>query len=43
VALYTYHEFGVGEFGVSSAASFVMLLLVTLVSIVQFRMLRPRA
>ncbi|MET9909417.1 sugar ABC transporter permease [Streptomyces sp. NPDC006476] len=43
MALYTYHEFGVGEFGVSSAASFVMLLLVTLVSIVQFRMLRPRA
>jgi len=43
VALYTYHQFGVGEFGMSSAASFVMLLLVTLVSIVQFRMLRPRA
>lgn len=43
VALYTYHQFGVGEFGMSSAASFVMLLLVTVVSIVQFRMLRPRA
>ncbi|MFF8234015.1 carbohydrate ABC transporter permease [Streptomyces caelestis] len=43
VALYTYHQFGAGEFGMSSAASFVMLLLVTLVSIVQFRMLRPRA
>ncbi|MGW2892748.1 carbohydrate ABC transporter permease [Streptomyces griseoruber] len=43
VALYTYHQFGAGEFGMSSAASFVMLLLVTVVSIVQFRLLRPRA
>ncbi|KFF99190.1 sugar ABC transporter permease [Streptomyces europaeiscabiei] len=43
MALYTYRQFGVGEFGMSSAASFVMLLLVALVSIVQFRMLRPRA
>jgi multiple sugar transport system permease protein len=43
VALYTYHEFGAGEFGMSSAASFVMLVLVAVVSVVQFRMLRPRA
>jgi multiple sugar transport system permease protein len=43
VALYTYHQFGVGEFGMSSAASFVTLLLVMLVSAVQFRLLRPRA
>ncbi len=43
VALYTYHEFGAGEFGMSSAASFVMLALVAVVSVVQFRMLRPRA
>jgi multiple sugar transport system permease protein len=43
VALYTYHEFGAGEFGMSSAASFVMLALVALVALVQFRMLRPRA
>ncbi|KND23613.1 carbohydrate ABC transporter permease [Streptomyces acidiscabies] len=43
MALYTYHQFGAGEFGMSSAASFMTLLLVTLVSIVQFRMLRPRA
>ncbi|RVX43847.1 carbohydrate ABC transporter membrane protein 1 (CUT1 family) [Nonomuraea polychroma] len=43
VALYTYHQFGSGEFGMSSAASFVMLVLVMLVSIVQFRLLRPRA
>ena len=43
VALYTYHQFGSGELGVSSAASFVMLVLVALVSVVQFRLLRPRS
>ncbi|UIX29930.1 carbohydrate ABC transporter permease [Streptomyces sp. GQFP] len=43
MALYTYRQFGSGEFGVSSAASFVMLLLVALVSIVQFRLLRSRS
>jgi multiple sugar transport system permease protein len=42
VSLYTYHQFGAGQFGTASAASFVMLLLVLLVSVVQFRMLRPR-
>ncbi|MDQ1023090.1 multiple sugar transport system permease protein [Streptomyces umbrinus] len=42
VALYTYHQFGAGEFGMSSAASFVTLVLVMLVSVVQFRLLRPR-
>ena len=36
-------QFGAGQFGMSSAASFVMLLLVLLVSAVQFRLLRPRA
>ncbi|MFI7129460.1 carbohydrate ABC transporter permease [Nonomuraea sp. NPDC050153] len=43
VALYTYHQFGSGAIGTSSAASFVMLVFVMLVSIVQFRLLRPRA
>lgn len=42
VALYTYRQFGAGEFGTSSAASFVMLVLVTVVSVVQFRLLRSR-
>ncbi|MEU6786860.1 sugar ABC transporter permease [Nonomuraea angiospora] len=42
VALYTYHQFGSGALGTSSAASFVMLVLVMLVSVVQFRLLRPR-
>jgi len=43
IALYTYHQFGFGQFGLSSAASFVILVLVAVVSIVQFRLLRPRA
>ncbi|WP_129785344.1 carbohydrate ABC transporter permease [Promicromonospora panici] len=43
VALYTYHQFGFGQFGLSSAASFVILVLVAVVSIIQFRLLRPRA
>ncbi|WUG76646.1 sugar ABC transporter permease [Streptomyces sp. NBC_00457] len=42
VALYTYHQFGAGELGMSSAASFVMLVLVAVVSLVQFRLLRSR-
>jgi multiple sugar transport system permease protein len=42
VALYTYNQFGFGQFGTSAAASFVILTLVAVVSIVQFRMLRPR-
>ncbi|MGW2383886.1 carbohydrate ABC transporter permease [Streptomyces sp. NPDC001658] len=42
VALYTYHQFGAGQFGMSSAASFVMLVLVGVVSVVQFRLLRSR-
>lgn len=43
VALYTYRQFGFGEFGLSSAASFVTLALVVTVSAVQFRILRPHA
>jgi multiple sugar transport system permease protein len=42
VALYTYRQFGAGEFGMSSAASFVTLAMVTVVSVVQFRLLRSR-
>ncbi|MFC4507263.1 MULTISPECIES: carbohydrate ABC transporter permease [Streptomyces] len=42
VALYTYRQFGSGEFGTSSAASFVTLVLVAVVSAVQFRLLRSR-
>lgn len=43
VALYTYHQFGFGDFGMSSAASFVILVLVAVISLVQFRLLRPRS
>ncbi|MEV8268603.1 sugar ABC transporter permease [Microbacterium sp. NPDC076911] len=42
VALYTYQQFGFGNFGLSSAASFVILVLVSVFAIVQFRLLRPR-
>jgi multiple sugar transport system permease protein len=43
LALYTYRQFGYGNFGVSSAASYVLLALVVVVSILQFRLLRSRA
>ena len=43
IALYTYDQFGFGNFGVSSAASYVLLILVAVFSIVQFRVLRPRS
>jgi len=43
IALYTYDQFGFGNFGISSAASYLLLILVAVFSIVQFRVLRPRA
>ena len=43
IALYTYDQFGFGNFGVSSAASYVLLILVLVVSGIQFRLLRPRS
>jgi multiple sugar transport system permease protein len=43
IALYTYDQFGFGNFGVSSAASYLLLILVAVFSIVQFRALRPRS
>lgn len=42
LALYTFNQFGFGNFGTSSAASVIILLLVAIVSVVQFRLLRPR-
>lgn len=42
IALFTYGQFGFGNFGVSSAASYVLLLLVLAVSALQFRLLRSR-
>ena len=43
MALFTYHQFGFGNFGVSSAASFILLLIVAAVSALQFRLLRSRS
>lgn len=43
LALYTYNQFGFGNFSMSSAASYLLLILVAVFSIVQFRALRPRA
>ncbi|MDQ1085420.1 MULTISPECIES: carbohydrate ABC transporter permease [Microbacterium] len=42
LALYTYDQFGFGNISTSSAASFVLLVIVVAVSLVQFRMLRSR-
>jgi multiple sugar transport system permease protein len=43
LALYTYNQFGFGNFGISSASSYLLLIIVAVFSIVQFRLLRPRA
>lgn len=42
LALFTYSQFGFGNFGLSSASSYILLILVAVFSIVQFRALRPR-
>jgi multiple sugar transport system permease protein len=43
MALFTYHQFGFGNIGTSSAASFLLLIVVAVVSALQFRVLRARA
>jgi multiple sugar transport system permease protein len=43
MALYTYNQFGFGNFGVSAAASYLLLVFVVVFSVVQFRLLRPRS
>jgi multiple sugar transport system permease protein len=43
MSLYIYNQFGFGNFGVSSAGSFVLLVFVVVFSAVQFRLLRPRS
>lgn len=43
IALYIYRQFGFGNFATSSAASYILLLLVVGVSVLQFRLLRSRA
>lgn len=43
MALYIYRQFGFGNFGISSAASYILLLIVAAISLLQFRLLRSRA
>jgi multiple sugar transport system permease protein len=43
MALYTYHKFGFGDYGMASASSYILVILVAVVSIVQFRLLRSKA
>jgi multiple sugar transport system permease protein len=42
ISLWVYQQFGFGNIAASMAGSFVLLVLVAVVSIVQFRMLRPK-
>lgn len=42
VAYYTFKQFGFGEYGTASAASYILFLAIALVSLVQFRLLRSK-
>lgn len=42
MSLWVYEQFGFGNVSASMAASFILLLMVAVVSVVQFRMLRPK-
>lgn len=42
VAYYTYNQFGFGEYGMASAASYVLFLVIALISLLQFRLLRTK-
>lgn len=42
IAYYTYQQFGFGEYGLASAASYVLFLVIALVSLLQFRLLRAQ-
>jgi multiple sugar transport system permease protein len=39
-AYYTYQQFGFGQYGLASAASYVLFLAIALISLLQFRLLR---
>ena len=41
-AYYTYEKFGFGQYGLASAASYVLFLAIALVSLLQFRLLRSQ-
>jgi multiple sugar transport system permease protein len=42
VAYYTYQQFGFGQYGLASAASYVLFLAIALLSLFQFRLLRSQ-
>lgn len=42
VAYYTFKQFGFGQYGVASAASYILFLAIALLSLVQFRLLRSK-
>lgn len=42
IAFYTYQQFGFGEYGLASAASYVLFLAIALISLLQFRLLRSK-
>ncbi|MGI5131893.1 carbohydrate ABC transporter permease [Pseudonocardia sp. CA-107938] len=42
MALYTYHQFGFGNYGTAAASSYVLVVIVAVVSVIQFRSLRSK-
>lgn len=42
LGLYTFNQFGFGDLGMAAASSYVMVLIVAVLSIVQFRLLRSK-
>ena len=42
VAYYTFKQFGFGQYGTASAASYILFLAIALLSLLQFRLLRSR-
>jgi multiple sugar transport system permease protein len=42
VAYYTFKQFGFGQYGVASAASYILFLAIALLSLLQFRLLRTK-
>lgn len=42
VAYFTYQQFGFGEYGTASAASYILFLAIALLSLLQFRLLRSQ-
>lgn len=42
IGLYAYEQFGFGNYDVASAASYVLVILILIMSFIQFRLFRPR-